>query len=73
MGDDLGYQPAIEIVDQLRARAGDVPLTVRVDYPTFADKLTRHTLPGGILYVVRDVPDTETANRCMEMVRAYRV
>ncbi len=73
MGDDLGYQPAIEIVDQLRARAGNVPLTVRVDYPTFADKLTRRTLPGGILYVVRDLPDAETANRCMEKVRAYRV
>ena len=72
MGDDLGFVPAIEIVDELRARAGDVPLTVRADYPSFAERLDRHALPGGIIYVVRDVPDAATANRCMERVRAYR-
>ena len=73
MGDDLGFVPAIEIVDELRARAGDVPLTVRADYSSFAERLDRDALPGGIIYVVREVPDAETANRCMERVRAYRV
>jgi hypothetical protein len=73
MGDDLGFPPAIEIVEELRTRAGDVPLTVRADYPSFAERLARRALPGGIIYVVRDVPDAPTANRCMEKVRAYRI
>jgi len=73
MGDDTGFPLAIEIADDLRARSGDVPLTIRVDYPTFGERLQRHALPGGVLYIVSDVPSAGAANRCMEKVREYRV
>ena len=72
LGDDTGFPPAIELAEELRTRAGDMPLTINVDYPTFAEKLARRALPGGILYYVDGVPDADTANRCMEEVRAYR-
>ncbi len=72
MGDDRGFPLAIDIVKELRKRAGDVPLVVLVDFATFAEKLDRHELRGGILYKVEDVPDAEAANRCMEKVRQYR-
>ena len=31
------------------------------------------SLSGGVMYMVKNAPDTETANRCMEKVRAYQV
>ncbi len=73
LGDDRGFPPAIEMLPQLRARAGDLPLVVHADYPTFLDKLTRHELPGGVFYKVERVPDSDAANRAMESVRAYRL
>jgi hypothetical protein len=73
MGDDKGFPAAFDIVDQLRARAGDMPLSVRAEFGAFVERLDRHELPGGILYEVQNVPEVESANRCMEKVRAYRV
>lgn len=73
MGDDQGFPPTMDIVDELRTRAGEMPLTVLADFARFTDALDRHALPGGTLYYVSDVPDVDTANRCMEKVRAYRV
>ena len=72
-GEDRGFAPSIEILDQLRQRAGDMPLVAGVDFATFAEKLTKHQLPGGVLYRVEEAPDVDAANRCMEEVRAYRV
>jgi hypothetical protein len=73
MGDDKGFPASFDIVDALRARAGDMPLSVIADFGPFVEKLDRHELPGGILYEVQNVPDAASANRCMEKVRAYRV
>ena len=39
-------------------------------YESFADRLHRHTLPGGVLYQVQNVPTVDVANRLMEEVRA---
>ena len=72
MMDDRGFPTAFEIVDQLRQRAGEVPLILRAPYEAFADRLHRHTLAGGVLYQVQDVPTVAAANRLMEEVRAYR-
>lgn len=71
--DDRGFPAAFDVVAELKARMGDVPVAVFADYPKFADRLARHDLPGGVLYQVRGVPDVATANRLMEAVRAYRV
>ncbi len=72
LGDDKGFPAAFDILPELRARTGDIPLVLAVEYPRFADKLARHELVGGVFYKVSDVPDVATANRLMEKVRAYR-
>jgi hypothetical protein len=72
LADDLGFPMAFDIVGQLKARVGDVPVSVFAPYEAFADRLRRHDLPGGVLYQVRDVPNIDVANRLMEQVRAYR-
>jgi hypothetical protein len=73
LGDDKGFPPAIEVLGELRKRAGDMPLTVHVGFADFTARLGRHGLPGGVLYQVSGAPDAAAANRCMEQVRAYRV
>ncbi|NUQ65692.1 MAG: hypothetical protein HUU20_24745 [Pirellulales bacterium] len=72
MGDDKGFPLAFDVLDSLRARAGDMPLVVEVEYAKFADALLKHRLPGGVLYKVAKTPDIATANRFMETVREYR-
>jgi hypothetical protein len=34
--------------------------------------LRAHRLPSGTYYRVAGVPDVDTANRCMDLVRAWR-
>lgn len=63
----------IDILQELRRRAGDMPLTVNVSYPEFVEALKRHKLPGGMFFNVYGEIDAYTANKCMEAVRAYRV
>lgn len=72
LGDDKGFPPAFSVLDELRARAGDMPFVVNVGFEDFAEKLEGHRLTGGVLYQVSGAPDAATANRCMEKVRAYR-
>ena len=71
--DDRGFPEALDVLAELKARMGDVPLAVAADYGKFAGRLARHDLPGGVLYQVRSVPDAATANRLMDSVRKYRV
>jgi hypothetical protein len=73
LGDDKGYPPAFEILDPLRRRAGDVPLVVQVEDAALRERLSAHTLTGGVLYKVQGVADVAAANRLMEEVRAYRL
>ncbi len=71
--DDRGFPPAFDVALRLKARLGEVPAAVFAGYESFLDRLRRHDLPGGLLYQVKDVPDIATANRCMELVREYRL
>jgi len=71
--DDLGFAPAFDVLEELKQRTGNTPISVFAKFGQFADRLERHTLPGGVLYQVTDVPDVDSANRCMERVRRYRV
>ncbi len=73
MVNEKGCTPALEQIAALRRRAGDMPLSVMVDYREFTESLQRHELAGGIFYYVSGVPDIDSANRWMEQVRAYRV
>jgi hypothetical protein len=66
------HAPAIERIHELRKRAGTMPLSIHVEYGTFAQMLDSHTLPCGIFYYVSGAPGFDAANACMEKVRAYR-
>jgi hypothetical protein len=70
--DDKGFPAAFDVLKDSQARVGDVPLALFADYHAFVDRLERRDLPGGVMYQVKNVPDVDTANRCMEKVRAYR-
>ncbi|MDO9540720.1 MAG: hypothetical protein Q7J98_00150 [Kiritimatiellia bacterium] len=72
LGDDKGFPPAIEVLDELKARAGDMPLTVNAQFSDFAERIGRHGLAGGVLYQVHGAPGADEVNCCMEKVRAYR-
>lgn len=73
LGDDRGFPHAFEVLDELRRRTGDLPLVVMADFNDFLDKLNSHSLVGGVFYWVMKTPDVDTANRCMDKVRSYRV
>jgi len=73
LADDRGFPLAFEVLGDLKALAGDLPLIVAVDFEPFRSALEKHSLTGGVFYQVRGVPDADTANRWMEKVRAYRV
>jgi len=70
--DDAGFPAAFDVIADLQAHVGDVPVAVNADYKTFVERLEKHELPGGALYKVRDVPDVDAANHIMQKVRAYR-
>ena len=72
LGDDRGFASAFDVLGELQQRTGDVPLVVSVDRARFTERLDRHTLPGGVLYQVTQVPSSSAANRLMERIRAYR-
>ena len=72
LGDDTGFPTAFEVLERLRARAGQMPLVVEVAYPRFVESLEQHRLSGGVIYQVADTPDVDTANRTMDHVRRYR-
>ncbi|MBN1290572.1 MAG: hypothetical protein JXB48_01950 [Candidatus Latescibacteria bacterium] len=73
MLDDTGFPLAFDIIDQLKQRAGDIPLVVYAPFNSFFDRLKKHSLPGGVFYQVTGTPDADTANSLMDMVRDYRV
>jgi hypothetical protein len=70
--DDLGFPQAFDIIRDLQAQTGDIPLAVFAEHEKFADRLRRHDLPGGVIYQVKNVPDVGASNKLMEEVRAYR-
>ncbi len=73
LADDRGFPLAFDVLPELQARTGDMPLIVEAEFGRFADALKRHSLCGGVLYKVGDAPDIAAANRGMEQVREYRL
>lgn len=69
--DETGNPPAFDVLSELQAQTGDVPLVVRVDGHVFETHLKKNTLPGGVLYVVDTDKDVNEVNRMMEKVRNY--
>ncbi len=74
LGDDKGFPPAYQILGQVRRQVGDVPLIVfDVEYADFCRALKEQRLLGGVFYHVKNVPDVDSANRCMDRVREYKL
>lgn len=71
--DDKGFSAAFDAIADLKKRLGDVPVAIWTDCEKFAERLNRHDLSGGVMYLVQNAPNLSTANRLMEKVRAYRV
>ena len=72
LADDRGFPPAFEILDEVKTQTGDMPLIVfEVGFWDFCEALEDHRLTGGVFYHVKGVPDVDTANRCMDLVREY--
>lgn len=72
LGDDTGFAPAFEVLPDLKAQVNDTPVACSVSFPDFHRALTQHQLTGGVFYNVTDVPDPDTANKCMDLLRNYR-
>ena len=72
LGDDRGFPQAFDVLRELQAKTGDVPLVVSVAWDRFVAGLRRRTLPGGVLYQVTEAGSVEAVNRLMDEVRAYR-
>jgi hypothetical protein len=72
LGDDKDYPTAFSVLAALKCRTGDLPLVVRVEFADFLAALGTSRLIGGVLYKVLNVPDSDTANRVMDRVRAYQ-
>lgn len=69
LGDDRGYPLAFDVLDEIRAKVGDMPLALGVPFDRFLDALERGVLRGGVIYYVSDVPDVATANRVARRLR----
>ena len=72
LGDDKDFPTAFSVLTALKCRTGDLPLVVQVEFPDFLAALGTNRLIGGVMYKVLNVPDSDTANRAMDRVRAYR-
>ncbi|MEW5719402.1 MAG: hypothetical protein AB1817_12285 [Chloroflexota bacterium] len=70
--DDEGFPLAFDILPEIKKRTGDLPLIVKVNFAQFSRALEEHKLPGGVSFKVQNAPDAAAANRCAELVRAYR-
>jgi len=73
LADDQGFPLAFDVLGELKAVIGDLPVLVEVDFERFRLALQQHRLVGGVFYHVKQAPSVDAANRCMEQVRAYRV
>jgi hypothetical protein len=70
--DEKDQPPVFSILDDLKKRAGGIPISVYATYKEFTERLNNHTLPGGTFYYVSGAESADDVNRCMEKVRKYR-
>lgn len=69
--DDEGCPLAFDLLPEIKARTGDVPLVVKVEYASFVNALAKQQLPGGVFYKIQNAPDVASANRCADQARDY--
>jgi hypothetical protein len=70
--DDPAAPRGFDLLSNIRAITGDIPLQVDCQGYELINGLSKHSLPGGVMYMVRKGIDTiDQANRLMERVRVY--
>lgn len=72
MGDDVGYPPAYEIVEQLRDDMYPVPIRLWMPKEVFVSRLQKGSLPGGVAYAVSSAESAVEANDLMLRVFDYQ-
>lgn len=70
MGDDPGFSPACDIVEELKQRMSPIPISVSIPKDQFLARLQERTLPGGVLYKLC-ADRLDEANAIMQKVFAY--
>ncbi len=72
--DDRDRPPSFTVAGEVKKQVGDMPVVVySIEFKDFYPLLQEHRLVGGVFYFVKNVPDVDTANRCMAAVREYKV
>jgi hypothetical protein len=71
--DEKGNPPVFELLTEIKKQISEMPVVCNVDFLVFLEFLKKKKLPGGVYYHVVDVPDIDSANRCMDIVRKYRL
>ena len=69
--DPLPSKRPFDILKEILHTTKQIPLYVSCQYDEFTKGLRDKTLPGGLLYEVKDVPSIEVGNRLMQDVHGY--
>ena len=75
-GDPNDPRPEVDLVPDMRASVGDIPMMTGCPLDLFRDRLRRGALPPNVWYHVGAGPEDrlsiDEANRLMDEIRAYR-
>jgi len=72
IGADEGFPRPFDIVRELQAVTGDIPLQIGCTWSELCEGIACGTLAGGVEYHVSSVPSVAEANRMAARVREYR-
>ena len=64
--------PPFEVLSEIKKKTGSIPLICPVEFSEFYKKLKKNQIIGGVMYIINNVPDVETANRYMDIIRDRR-
>lgn len=71
--DERGAPPAFEVLDDLKKETIKIPIILNTTDNKFIDKLNKHQLAGGVLYIVETEKDAKEINYIMKKVKKYRI
>lgn len=72
MGDDVGYEEAYTIVEQLKDHMHPIPIRLSMPKEVFVRRLRERSLPGGVAYVVSGAENLAEAKDIMLRVLDYQ-
>ena len=69
--DDRGFPKAFDVIGPLKARVGNMPVSLFAPYEAFLDRLAARPARRRVLSGAGTCPNVAAANRAMEQVREY--